>query len=80
MLPKRCANYLVLWLASDPAYRRETYTEKTSGPDYPAVWYYDANTDQSIWIEVRYPSHVRDYALGYPDNLNDAAMALARHG
>jgi ligand-binding sensor domain-containing protein len=76
--PKRCANYLALWLASEPSYRREQVRQgEHSAPHYPAVRYYEPKTDEPMWIEVKFGTHARDYARGYPDNLNDAAKALA---
>jgi hypothetical protein len=45
--------------------------------EYPAVWGYDSEQDQPLWVEIKAPVHARDYRCAFKDRMNKAALALA---
>lgn len=77
----RCAISLAQLLSNDEKRRRGPWSPTSiPEPEYPAIWFYDPETDQPLWLEMTAPIHVKDYARGYPDRLNSAARELLTRG
>lgn len=75
----RCGRYLAHMLWADARNKRREYLSlEDTGPEWPAVFYYDAETDQHFWVECRIPTHLRDYERGctHFEHMNAAARLI----
>lgn len=64
------------WALSLKGNRKEPF-RTVGAPEWPAVWMYDEETDQPMWIEIEAPMHAVDFMRVFPERINAAARELA---
>jgi hypothetical protein len=69
----RVAQYVAYILFSLP-HRRQHFGVKTPPPEWPAVVYYDGESDMPFWVECKSRTHARDFLKGCQDQHVNAAL------